>query len=102
MAVNDWYENCYIMGQVNLEEIVQPAARLFGMRLKDRRKTLGLTQTDIYKRTEITPGYLSLIERGRANPTLDMMLKLAQAVEMEIWEMLRSIPEDAGNSHTPR
>ena len=61
--------------RLHLEEIIQPAALAFGARVKARRKALGLTQTDIYKRTEIGIGYLSSIERGRANPTLDIMIE---------------------------
>ncbi|MET3762159.1 helix-turn-helix transcriptional regulator [Sphingomonas sp. UYEF23] len=76
--------------RLNLEEIIQPAAQQFGARLKARRKELGLTQTDIFKRTDITVSYLSTIERGRANPSLDLIVKLAAAVDMDIWDMFRS------------
>ena len=79
--------------RLHLEEIIQPAALAFGARVKARRKALGLTQTDIYKRTQIGIGYLSSIERGRANPTLDMMIKLSAALGLEIWDLLRP-PDD--------
>ncbi|RYF09302.1 MAG: XRE family transcriptional regulator, partial [Oxalobacteraceae bacterium] len=39
--------------RLHLEDIIQPAALAFGARVKARRKVLGLTQTDIYKRTGI-------------------------------------------------
>jgi len=74
---------------LHLEEITQPAAVLFGIRLKKRRKELGLTQAQLFERTGIAPGYLSYIENGRANPTIDMMVKLAETVGLEIWDMLR-------------
>jgi transcriptional regulator with XRE-family HTH domain len=70
-------------------EIVQPAARLFGERLKARRLKLGLTQPQLFEQTGITASYISFIERGRANPTLDMMVKLADAVGLEAWDMIR-------------
>ena len=79
--------------RLHLEEIIQPAALAFGARVKARRKALGLTQTDIYKRTEIGIGYLSSIERGRANPTLDMMLKLSATLGVDIWDLLRPSDE---------
>jgi len=78
---------------LHLEEIVQPAAQLFGARFKKRRKALGLSQVQLFEETGISAGYLSNIENGRANPTLDMMVKLAAAVGMEIWDMLRPCPE---------
>jgi transcriptional regulator with XRE-family HTH domain len=80
--------------RLNLEEIIQPAALEFGVRVKARRKALGLTQSDIYKRTDIGIGYLSTIERGLANPTLDTMLKLSAALGMEIWDLLRPAEEE--------
>ena len=74
---------------LHLEEITQPAAVLFGVRLRKRRKELGLTQAQLFEKTGIAPGYVSYIENGRANPTIDMMVKLAETVGLEIWDMLR-------------
>jgi transcriptional regulator with XRE-family HTH domain len=81
---------------LHLEEIAQPAAVLFGTRLKKRRKALGLTQAQMFEKTGIAPGYVSYIENGRANPTIDMMVKLAETVGLEIWDMLR--PDNEPNA----
>ena len=35
----------------------------------------------------LSPTYLSRIECGRENPTLDMLIKLSNALEVEMWEM---------------
>lgn len=82
---------------VELEEYAQPAARLFGDRLKEKRQALGLTQAQLFEQTGITASYVSAIERGRGNPTLDMMVKLAEAVGSEAWEMIRPEPEPEGS-----
>lgn len=87
--------------RLHLEEIT-PAAQLFGLRLKKRRKALGLTQAQFIKESGITSGYLSLIERGRANPTLDMMVALSEAVGMEVWDMLRPCPEEVAGPNDPK
>ena len=71
------------------EDYTLPAAKLFGERLKQRRQGLGLTLAQLFEQTGITASYISVIERGRANPTLDMMVKLADAVGTEAWIMLR-------------
>lgn len=81
---------------LNLDEVMLPAAILFGERLRDRRKALGLTQAQLAEQTGITPAYISAVERGGANPTLDIMVKLAQAVGEEVWDMIR--PEDKGDN----
>ncbi len=86
---------------LELGEIAQPAAVLFGIRLRKRRKALKLTQAQLFDQTGITPGYLSYIENGRANPTIDMMVKLAEAVGLEIWDMLRPCPEQVKPDNHP-
>jgi len=78
---------------LRLDEVVEPTAVLFGARLKKRREELGLTQGQLFEQTGITASYISMIERAQANPTLDMMLKLAEAVDLQVWDMLRPDPE---------
>lgn len=79
---------------IHLEEVVQPAAILFGKRLKVKRQAKGMTQAELSEETGITAAYISVIERGRANPSLDMIIKLSDAVGAEAWDMIRPAPED--------
>ena len=74
---------------IDLNEQRHPTAQLFGERLKERRRALGLTQAQVFEQTGITAAYISLVERGQANPTLDLMVKLAEAVGAEAWDMIR-------------
>ncbi len=74
---------------LELDQDAHPAAKLFGERLKERRQELSLTQAQLCEQTGITAAYISFIERGRANPTLDMIVKLAEAVGAEAWDMIR-------------
>lgn len=61
---------------------------LIGKRIQELRKARGLSQEKIAERADISPTYLSRIECGRENPTLDMLIKLSKALEVEMWEML--------------
>ena len=83
---------------LQLEEVGTPAAQLFGKRLKERRLSLGYTQAQLFEQTGITAAYISCIERGRANPTLDMMVKLAEAVGAEAWDMIRPCDEESAKN----
>ena len=76
------------MVEGKVAETVQASARLFGQRLKSARETAGLIQGQLSDRTGITADYISLIERGRANPTIDVMVKLAEAVGAEVWDLI--------------
>jgi len=56
-----------------------------------QRRAMELLQVQLYERTRATPGYISKIEQGHSNPSLEMMLKLAGAVGLELWAMLHQI-----------
>lgn len=60
---------------------------LIGRRIKELRKKKDLSQEELSEQAEITPNYLSRIERGTENPTLDMFVKLSNALGVEIWEL---------------
>ncbi|MEW6684461.1 MAG: helix-turn-helix transcriptional regulator [Nitrospirota bacterium] len=61
---------------------------LIGRRIKTLRTRLRLTQDQLSERVGISPQYLSNIERGRENPTLDTLLRLAESLRVQPWEML--------------
>lgn len=60
---------------------------LIGKRIQELRKARGLSQEKIAEKADISSTYLSRIECGRENPTLDMLIKLSNALEIEMWEM---------------
>lgn len=61
--------------------------KLIGRRIKELRKSKGLSQEKLAEKAETSPNYLSRMERGTENPTLDMLIKLTNALEVEMWEM---------------
>ena len=61
--------------------------KLIGMRIKEIRRSKGLSQEQLAERADINSKYLSRMERGTENPTLDMFIKLANALGIEMWEM---------------
>lgn len=60
---------------------------LIGKRIQELRKVLRLSQEQVAEKADISPNYLSRIECGKENPTLDMLMKLANALNIEMWEM---------------
>lgn len=61
--------------------------KLIGMRIKELRKKQLLSQEQLAEKADINSKYLSRMERGTENPTLDMLIKLSNALEVEMWEM---------------
>lgn len=61
--------------------------KLIGMRIKELRRSKHLSQEQLAEKADINSKYLSRMERGTENPTLDMLIKLTNALEVEMWEM---------------
>jgi len=58
--------------------------QLIGLRIKNLRRSKGLSQEELAEKMGISPKYLSSIERGKENPTLDTFIKLAEALNIVI------------------
>lgn len=52
-----------------------------GKRIARRRKKLGLKQTEVCERAEINDKYLSCIERATSIPSLEVLMRLALALD---------------------
>lgn len=54
---------------------------LFGMKIRQRRARLELTQKSLAKKVDITPESISQIENGHRLPSVPILFKLAIALE---------------------
>jgi len=59
--------------------------------LRKKRIELGFSQEYISLETSIDRMGLSVLENGKANPTLFTLLKLSGALHIKLWEVLREI-----------
>lgn len=55
----------------------------FGRRLRELRLECGLSQADLAERVDVTPEYVSRIERGLVGPSMDAVSRLALALGVE-------------------
>lgn len=63
-----------------------------GKAIKGRRKELGITQPLFAELAEISINTLYKLERGKGNPSLEVLNKLAEILGMEItFEVKRNI-----------
>jgi len=51
-------------------------------RIKDRRITLGVTQTQLAKTADLTPAAISQFESGARKPSFDALSRLAEALRV--------------------
>lgn len=60
----------------------------FGLEVKRRREKLGLTQEDFADRSGLHRTYISGIERGDRNPTIDIVFAIARALKCNASEIM--------------
>ncbi len=62
-----------------------------GMRIVYLRKQLGWSQEDLALEAGINKNYLSDLERGRRNPTLRVLEKIAIALGIDVSELTKGL-----------
>lgn len=55
-----------------------------GTRLRAQRRSLGLTLSEVADAAAVSMTYLSNIERGRGNPTLEVLTRIAAALGVDV------------------
>ena len=61
--------------------------RALGKRIKIVRQRNGLTQDQLAERVGLSPKYISGIERGVENPTMDILLRVATMLGVEPYDL---------------
>lgn len=64
------------MDELNFKEI--------GAKIRNRRKSLGITQEFIANKLDVNPSHISNIECGRANPSLTVLVKIANILQCSV------------------
>ncbi|MEZ4495138.1 MAG: helix-turn-helix transcriptional regulator [Dehalococcoidia bacterium] len=62
----------------------------FGEVLKRLRKEAGLSQEQLAHRCDLHRTYVSMLERGLKSPSLGVVVRLAEELGVEAWEMVRA------------
>ncbi|MDQ2806304.1 MAG: helix-turn-helix domain-containing protein [Chloroflexota bacterium] len=60
----------------------------FGQALRARRKQQGMTQADLSVRAEVSRSYISEVECGRENVSLEWAARLAHALDCRLADLL--------------
>lgn len=65
----------------------QRAETQLGERIREHRRALGLSLVQMTKKTGITAGALSQIERGKLNPSLRTLRSVARALDISLFQL---------------
>lgn len=58
--------------------------KAIGLKIKERRQAVGITQEHIADSLEVNPSHISNIECGRANPSLTALVKIANMLHCSV------------------
>jgi transcriptional regulator with XRE-family HTH domain len=62
--------------------------RQLGRRIAALRRSVGLSQERLGERARVGSSYIAHIELGSRKPTIDVLLRLADAVDVPLWKLL--------------
>ncbi len=62
---------------------INPINVIFGLKLRQARVQKGLSVTELAQRSQLSPSYVTEIEKGRKYPKADKILRLAKALDYD-------------------
>jgi CheY-like chemotaxis protein/DNA-binding XRE family transcriptional regulator len=72
---------------------------LLGMAIKTQRASLGISQEELAHRAGLHRTYVSDLERGARNPSIESIEKLAGALQVSVSKLLESVGNGSGSRH---
>lgn len=63
----------------------------FGRVVRARREAVGISQEDLADEAGVHRTYISILERGRGNPSLTVIANLAEALETSISLLFKEV-----------
>jgi transcriptional regulator with XRE-family HTH domain len=70
-------------------------AQLFGRRLRELRKARGLTQEALAEAADLSGNYISDLELGLKVPSLTILVRLSQALDVAAHDLLADFTREA-------
>ena len=67
-----------------------------GMRIKTLRKAVKLTQQGLAEKTDVSRIYIQALESNRRMPSMKLLGRLAEALGVEVEDLVKAIPGEAG------
>jgi len=63
--------------------------KILGNAIREHRKRMALSQEKLAERAELSPVYVSQLECGKANVSLDALARIARGLKLQVNELTR-------------
>lgn len=70
-----------------------PNKNEFSCSLKELRQERGLSQESLSSMAGLDRTYISMLERGKRKPSLETIEKIAKALDMKSWELIKTLSQ---------
>jgi len=78
-----------------MEREQQITRRHFHPVLRRFRQEAGLTQEQVAERMDVSVGFFGMMEVGRRWPNIDMLFRIARALDVRPGELINALEEEA-------
>jgi transcriptional regulator with XRE-family HTH domain len=75
--------------QVGIADVDMDVRRRVGLNVQQLRRARGLSQEELAHRSDIHQTYLSGVETGRRNPSIQVLQRIATALEGDIEDLTK-------------
>jgi len=84
-------------GKVNEMRDFEPFRRHLAAAIMEKRLQLGLSQEDLAKRAKLHRTYISDVERGERNISVESLRRLAVALGATMWQLIKEAEDKLGD-----
>ena len=92
------HTSCYYSTAIGMAAVGETRPSRLGDRIRARRTAMGLTLAEVAEAAGLSMPYVSNLERGRGNPTLDALRSVAEALQQTVTELLG---DESGDDFDP-
>lgn len=83
-----------------MPESTRTEGEIFGLHLRELRVKRGVTQMELAERSRTGSAFISKLERGVTTPTLGMLIRLAEALDCRVADLVKVF--DGGPRISPK
>jgi len=77
---------------------ISSISKQFGVAVRNRRMAVGMSQEKLAERAGLHPTYVSMVERGVRNATLDVAARIAKALKVDLPKLIDEAQQKRGSS----